>query len=117
MDHLISKTIVPARPFTVPGFDNARVKDRLSRKESSQVLLDEMLADPMVQLVMRADKVSETQLRYLYSGSRTPQTDVDVLDRKTDDDTRQGLSPDRSVIQIAENEGMPSRPGTSPLSE
>ena len=55
--------------------DVARAKDKLSGKELSQVFLEEMLADPMVQLVMQADGVSEAQLRHLYSGSRTIQTD------------------------------------------
>lgn len=48
-------------------FDKARAKDKLTGNPLSDVLLDEMLADPMVQLVMEADGWSESQLRHLYS--------------------------------------------------
>ncbi|KNG91952.1 hypothetical protein [Pseudaestuariivita atlantica] len=49
--------------------DKARARDKLTRKQLSDVFFEEMLADPMEQLVMRADGVSEAQLRHLYSGS------------------------------------------------
>ena len=65
--------------------DHARAKDKLSGKDLSQVFLEEMLEDPMVQLVMQADGVSEAQLRHLYSGSRTTKPDIDFLDPKSDD--------------------------------
>ncbi|KPQ22514.1 MAG: hypothetical protein HLUCCA24_00055 [Rhodobacteraceae bacterium HLUCCA24] len=71
-----------------------------------------MLADPMVRLVMAADGVSEMHLRHLYSGLRTPQSDMDELDPKP---VQQGARENAS-IQAAENEGMPSRPETSPAS-
>ncbi|WP_299146667.1 hypothetical protein [uncultured Tateyamaria sp.] len=60
--------------------DRARARDKLSGKDLSQVFLEEMLADPMVQLVMQADGVSQAQLRHLYSGSGTTQTDRDDAD-------------------------------------
>ncbi|WP_299508267.1 hypothetical protein [uncultured Roseobacter sp.] len=60
--------------------DRARARDKLSGKDLSQAFLEEMLSDPMVQLVMQADGVSEAQIRHLYSGTRTRQTDKDVLD-------------------------------------
>jgi len=94
--------------------DHVRAKDKLSGRDLSQVFLEDMLADPMVQLVMQADGVSEAQLRHLYSGARTTQTDKDVLDPET------GTEPkplqDRSDIHDAENEGMPCRPRTSSVS-
>lgn len=97
--------------------DDARAKDKLSGKDLSQVFLEEMLADPMVQLVMQADGVSEAQLRHLYSGSRTTQTGVDTLDTKTGNGTEQESLRDRSEIHDAENEGMPYRPRMSSVSE
>lgn len=97
--------------------DKARARDKLSGKELSQVLLEEMLADPMVQLVMLADGVSEVQMRHLYSGSRTAQTEIDVLDPQIEGKDPRGLPREVSAIQAAENEGMPSRPGMSFLSE
>lgn len=51
-------------------FDKACARDKLTGKQVSEVFLEEMLADPMVLLVMKADGVSEAQLRHLYSGSK-----------------------------------------------
>lgn len=65
--------------------DNARAIEKLSRRELSEVFLERMLADPMVQLVMLADGVSEAQLRHLYATPRAPQTNIDILDQKTED--------------------------------
>ncbi|WP_298855309.1 hypothetical protein [uncultured Ruegeria sp.] len=60
-----------ARTLTVSlaDLDSARVQDKLTKKELSKFLLDQLLADPMVQLIMEADGVSETRLRHLYSRS------------------------------------------------
>ena len=55
---------------SLADFDKARARDKLTGKQLSDVFLEEMLADPMVQLVMRADGVSEAHLRHLYSGSK-----------------------------------------------
>lgn len=97
--------------------DHARAKDKLSGKDLSQVFLEEMLADPMVHLVMQADGVSEAQLRHLYSGTRTTRTDKVVLDTKTETGTEQERLRDRSKIHDAENEGMPCRPRMSSVSD
>lgn len=56
--------------MSLADLDHARAKDKLTGKDLSQVFLEEMLADPMVQLIMQADGVSETQLRHLYAGLR-----------------------------------------------
>ena len=98
---------------SLADLDHARAKDKLSGKDLSQVFLEEMLADPMVQLVMQADGVSQAQLRHLYSGTRTAQTDMDDADAETENATAQGASRDTSDIHVAENEGMPCRPRTS----
>ena len=73
-----------ARALTVSlaDIDHARARDKLTGKALSDLFLEEMLADPMVRLVMQADGVSEAQLRHLYSGLRTPQSDRDVQDPK-----------------------------------
>lgn len=97
--------------------DHARAKDKLSGKALSLVFLEEMLADPMVQLVMQADGVSAAHLRHLYSGTRTAQTDMDVLDPKIENAATRGPSMDGSSIDDAETEGMPCRPQTSSVSE
>jgi len=103
-----------SRTLTVSlaDLDNVRAKDKLTGKPLSDFFLEEMLADPMVRLVMEADGVSEEHLRHLYSGPRTAQSDGDVLYSKP---ARQRTRENAS-IQAAENEGMPSRPDTSPPS-
>ncbi|MFT6457060.1 hypothetical protein [Pseudophaeobacter arcticus] len=99
-----------ARALTVSlvDLDHARARDKLTGRALSDFFLEEMLADPMVRLVMKADGVSEAYLRNLYSGLRTPQSDMDVSDPKP---AHQGARENAS-IQAAENEGMPSRPET-----
>ena len=97
-----------ARTLTVSlaDLDQALAKDKLTGRELADHFLEEMLADPMVRLVMKADGVSEAHLRHLYSGHRTPQSDKDILDLKpVSQAARDILS-----VQVAENEGMPSRP-------
>ena len=103
-----------ARTLTVSlaDLDHARARDKLTGRALSDFFLEEMLADPMVRLVMEADGVSVAHLRHLYSGLRTPQSDMDELDPKP---AHQGARENAS-IQAAENEGMPSRPETSPAS-
>jgi hypothetical protein len=103
-----------ARPLTVSlaDLDNARARDKLTRRALSNFFLEEMLADPMVRLVMKADGVSEAHLRHLYSGLGTPDPSLNVpasqsITQRTRDD---------ESIRAAENEGMPSRPDSrSPL--
>lgn len=102
---------------SLADLDHARAKDKLSGEDLSQVFLEEMLADPMVQLVMQADGVSETQLRHLYSGARTTQTDKDIVDTKTETGTEPEPSRDRSGIYDAENAGMPRRSRMPSVSE
>lgn len=97
--------------------DHARAKDKLSGKDLSQVLIEEMLADPMVQLVMQADGVSDEQLRHLYLGFRVSHTDIGALEAATGHEKGQASLRDRSQIHDAENEGMPCRPRTSSVSE
>ncbi|NOD37138.1 MULTISPECIES: hypothetical protein [unclassified Ruegeria] len=105
-----------ARTLTVSlaDLDRARAKDKLSSKELSQFLLDQLLADPMVQLIMRADGVSETQLRHLYSDSLISEAD----DRSSDQSAlRRGCGSGAQyafAVQAAENEGMPVRPLITP---
>ena len=103
-----------ARTLTasLADLDHARARDKLTGKALSDLFLEEMLADPMVRLVMKADGVSEAHLRHLYSERGRPQSDMDELDLKP---AHQGAR-DNASIQVAENEGMPSRTETSPAS-
>ena len=99
-----------ARTLTVSlaALDHARARDKLTGKALSDFFLEEMLADPMVRLVMEADGVSEAHLRHLYSGRGTPDPDLNMPASAT---TTQRTRDDAS-IRAAENEGMPSRSET-----
>jgi hypothetical protein len=54
---------------SLADLDGALARDKLTGKDLATFLLDALLSDPMVQLVMKADGVSEAQLRHLYAGS------------------------------------------------
>ena len=58
-----------SRTLTVPlaELENAVAKDKLTGKSLKDFFLEEMLADPMIRLVMQADGVTETELRHLYA--------------------------------------------------
>lgn len=62
-----------SRTLTVPlaELEHAVAKDKLTGKALTDFFLEEMLADPMIRLVMQADGVAEADLRTLYS----PQSD------------------------------------------
>lgn len=97
--------------LSLADLDHARVRDKLTGRALSDFLLEELLADPMVRLVMKADGVSEAHLRHLYSGLGTPEPDLNVPESKT---TTQRTR-DQESIRAAENEGMPSRPDSRSL--
>lgn len=100
LDRGLSKILT----VSLADLEKAKAKDKLSGKELSDLFLEEMLADPMVRLVMEADGVSEMQLRNLYSAPSGNQTNSNVQDT-----TSIGrVSKDNFPIQIAENEGMPT---------
>lgn len=58
-----------SRTLTVPlaELDYAVAKDKQTGRALTDFFLDEMLADPMIRLVMQADGVAEQDLRDLYS--------------------------------------------------
>lgn len=99
-----------ARSLTVSlaDLDRARAKDKLSGKELGEFFLEEMLADPMIRLVMQADGVSEAQIRRLYANPFASAPDI-VPDRAHARRTPIDRARDLSAIRSAENEGMPTR--------
>ncbi|QDY69289.1 hypothetical protein [Qingshengfaniella alkalisoli] len=103
-----------ARTLTVSlaDLDHARARDKLTGKALSDFFLEEMLADPMVRLVMEADGVSEAHLRHLYSDRNTP--DPDQGGRASITTTQK--TPGDAPIQAAENEGISTAPETLSLS-
>lgn len=58
-----------SRTLTVPltELEDAIAKDKLSGKALTDFFLERMFADPMICLVMRADGVSEEEIRGLYA--------------------------------------------------
>lgn len=63
-----------ARTLTVSlaDLERAHARDKLTGQAMTNFFLEEMLGDPMVRLVMEADRVSEVHLRHLYSGFGVP---------------------------------------------
>ncbi|WP_237684707.1 hypothetical protein [Szabonella alba] len=101
-----------ARTLTVSlaELDLARARDKLTGKALSDFFLEEMLADPMVRLVMKADEVSEAHLRQLYSGVAISGPDAPIPDR----DAQYLRVPDSISVRGAENESRSSRSRTDP---
>jgi len=89
--------------LSMADLDQAQARDKKTGTQLSTRFLEEMLADPMVQMVMEADGYSEMQLRHLY-----------FAQNRSGDATRAGafgqsLKSKKEIlsIQVAENEGMP----------
>lgn len=77
--HLHARPSYPglSRTLTVPlaELEQAMARDKLTGKALTDFFLEEMLADPMIRLVMKADHVEEGELRNLYAGVSKPRTD------------------------------------------
>lgn len=95
-----------SRIVSLADLDHAGAKDKRTGRALSEFFLEEMLADPMMRLVIESAGVAEMQLRQLYSRPKTPPSDKEGLS------VRQNAR-DRSAIQVAENEGMPPRSDNS----
>jgi hypothetical protein len=93
-----------SRTLTVSlaAFDLAAAKDKLSGKALTDFVLEEMLADPMIRLFMRADGVSEAEVRGLYSGR--------VHKRAGGDQARLGTDPVPAAMRY---DAMSPRQGSS----
>jgi len=94
-----------ARTLTVSlaDLDHARARHKLTGRALSDFFLKEMLADPMVRLVMAADGVSEAHLRHLHSGRRTSQSGGDVPESSP---AGRGVR-DNSSLRAVGNEAFP----------
>ena len=85
------------RTLTVPlaELESAVAKDKLTGKALKDYFLEEMLADPMIRVVMQADGVAEADLRTLYA----PQSDQRQAEQDHPSKTREphrGISTDVS---------------------
>lgn len=99
------------RSLTVPlsALDHALGRDKLTGSALVDFFVEEMLANPMVHLVMRADRVSEDEIRNLYA-RHLPSEPSGVEPGRDRPDAQPPLAArDRAAVQAAENEGMPPR--------
>jgi hypothetical protein len=80
---------------SLADLDNVRAKDKLTGKPLSDFFLEEMLADPMVRLVMEADGVSEhiCGISILGPGRPSPTGDVPGLEAGASKSTRKCVNP------------------------
>lgn len=71
-----------SRILTVPlaELERAVAKDKLTGKPLADFFLEEMLADPMIRLVMKADGVAESEVRETYADRSEAGTESDSFD-------------------------------------
>jgi hypothetical protein len=99
------------RTLTVPlaALEHALSCDKLTGRGQVEFFIADMLSDPMIRLVMAADRVSDSEIWKLYARSSRA-SDPEVGDLPTGEGARaQPENHDAAALQRAENEGMPSR--------
>jgi len=96
-----------ARSLTVPltALDGALARDKHSGLDVVEFFVEQMLADPMIRLMMTADRISETEIRTLYArgasggqGGAAPSQPEQTAMRKS--------TATEIAVDVAENEGM-----------
>jgi hypothetical protein len=97
------------RTLTVPlaALEQALARDKLPDRSMEDAFIEHMLSDPMVRLVMAADRVSDVELRQLYARASDS---TDAKDGGASKGGKLRLPPDSgtaAALQRAENEGMP----------
>ena len=99
------------RSLTVPlsALEDALGRDKLTGASLVDFFIDEMLADPMVQLVMRADRVTEAEVRALYASGGRPGRLATAPDPIGPYGLPSPAAQNGAAVQAAENEGMPPR--------
>ena len=101
----------PARSLTVPlsVLERALGRDKLSGGPLVDAFTEKMLADPMVQLVMRTDRVSEAEIRTIYICNMPLEPRAAEPDLSSPDARPPSATQTRVAVQEAENEGMPPK--------
>lgn len=104
--YLQARTSHPGRTrtLTVPlgELDRATAIDKLTGKGLTEFFVEEMLADPMIRLVMEADGVCEAEIRDLYFGTTGPAADETATGRMAG-----------SIVTHGAHVGMSPRTGSS----
>lgn len=96
-----------SRALIVPlaELESAIAKDKLTGKSLTDFFLEEMLADPMICLVMQADGVSQEEVRSMYSGWGLKGAGHDGVARgsgnTTDVERREEMSPHPKFLRPA----------------
>ncbi|MCC5999454.1 MAG: hypothetical protein JJU19_01130 [Pararhodobacter sp.] len=91
------------------ALDNALARDKLTGRGLVDFFIEDMLSDPMIRLVMAADRVSDSEIRQIYArASRTSDPEGRTL-RADPESGDWPPSQDAAAHQRAENEGMPPR--------
>ncbi len=92
-----------SRSLTVPlaELERAIAKDKLTGKALTDFFLEEMLADPMIRLVMQADGATEAEVRGAYSGRARALSREDVSVRVVG-----------SMVTAGVHGGMSPQPGS-----
>jgi hypothetical protein len=88
-----------SRTLTVPlpELEDAIAKDKLSGKALTDYFLEQMLADPMICLVMQADGVSEHELREFYADTHSATSDHSGAAREPNHNAKAGGDGERSA--------------------
>ena len=96
------------RSLTVPlsALEHALARDKATGSDIVDFFVEKMLADPMIQLVMRADRISVAEIRHLYARtSCTASADDDDALCSGEADLGRDRH-DAAAVHRAENEGM-----------
>lgn len=90
---------------SLADLDHARARDKLTGKMLSEFVLEELLADSVTHLVMKADGVTEADLRHLYANPSTRVPEFPLSKPGSGSEMAQ----EDYQIAAAENEGMPTQ--------
>ncbi len=97
-----------ARSLTLPlsALEGALARDKHSGLDLVGFFVEEMLVDPMVRLMMRADRISEIEIRTLYAHGASGRQGGETPDQPEPPDAHRPIATD-AAVEGAENKGMP----------
>jgi len=97
-----------ARSLTLPlsALEGALARDKHSGRDLVDFFVEEMLADPMVRLIMRADRISEVEIRTLYAHGASGRQGRETPDQPEPPEAHRPSATD-TAVEGAENKGMP----------
>jgi hypothetical protein len=98
-----------SRSLTVPlaALEGALARDKHSGLDVVEFFVEEMLADPMIQLMMTADGISDTEIRTLYARNASGRRGRAASDQPEQTPALEQLATG-AAVDAAENEGMPT---------